>query len=471
MIKKCAILLSIITTIMSVYYYYHNLKYSMYRNELRKYIKGKVTVSPFPETFFIGASTSSYQIEGGNYNCDWYDWELSHNLEKCSKASNSWEFYEQDIEKIIELGCNCYRFSVEWSRIMPQKGVADYKAISRYGKIVKKLVDNNITPFCTLLHFTLPSWLEDGLENKEFDKYFLLYVKHIVKIFNNRVKYFVTYNEPMLWLVHSYIRGTRPPGKKGDWTAFQNALRTVVHSHVKVYNYLHHNVNDVRVGISENIVKYRPKSHMSVIDNILCKNTDILMNQTLLKTFTTGVLNVKFYFPKFINLNEKIDNVCLDFVGLNHYNECLVSFSPLGKEKMCVDMKHGEWPVTEMDWSWVFDSLYVVCKDVYEKYKLPIYITENGVCETSKKDTMRQKFLKQNRIILDLLITKNIPIRGYMHWSLIDNWEWEDGSSRRFGLYKVNYDNCDDKEKRLEPRKSTDIFKKYYTSKNCMIKV
>ena len=131
----------------------------------------------------------------------------------------------------------------------------------------------------------------------------------------------------------------------------------------------------------------------------------------------------------------------------------------------------GYWPTTEMDWSWVFDSLYVVCKDIYEKYKLPIYITENGMCETAINDTMRQKFLKQNRIILDLLITKNIPIRGYMYWSLMDNWEWEDGPSKRFGLYSVNYDEIEDEDKRLKPRKSVKIFKKFYTSKNCMIKL
>ena len=318
---------------MSVYYYYHNMKYSNYRNELRSYIKDKVTVSPLPKTFLVGTSTSSYQIEGGNYNCDWYDWELKNKLEKCGKACNSWEFYEKDIEKVIELGCNCYRFSLEWSRIMPQKGVVDHDVLKRYGMMIKKLVDNNITPFCTLLHFTLPSWLEGGLESKEFSEYFLLYVKHVVKTFKNKVKYYVTYNEPMLWLMNSYLRGERPPGKKLDWEALINALKTVIYSHIKVYNFLHRHVKDVRVGISENIVIYRPKMHMNVIDNILCKNTDLLMNHILLKSLTTGILDIKFYFPKFIKLYEKLDNVSsLDFIGLNHYNECLVSFSPLGNE-------------------------------------------------------------------------------------------------------------------------------------------
>ena len=210
---------------------------------------------------------------------------------------------------------------------------------------------------------------------------------------------------------------------------------------------------------------------MNVVDNILCKNTDMLMNQTLLKAFSTGELKLKLYFPRFININEKLDNVCLDFIGLNHYNECLVSFSPMGKEKLNIDLKHGDWPTTDMDWAWVFDSLYEVCKEAYEMYKLPIYITENGMCEESKYDRMREKFLKQNRILLDLLISKNIPIRGYMYWSLLDNWEWEDGPSKRFGLYHIDYDNVDDKDKRTTAKKSVETYKKYFSSKNCMIKV
>ena len=143
----------------------------------------------------------------------------------------------------------------------------------------------------------------------------------------------------------------------------------------------------------------------------------------------------------------------------------------LSEEKVSVDMKHGNHPKTEMDWSWVFDSLYVACTEIYKKYRLPIYITENGVCEGAVNDYLRQKFLKQNRIILDLLITKNIPIRGYMYWSLLDNWEWDDGPSKRFGLYRVNYDKVDDKEKRLIPKDSVKVFKYYYTSDNCMVKV
>ena len=456
---------------MSVYYYYHDIKYTVYRKELREYIKGKVSVNPFPKAFYVGASTSSYQIEGGNYNCDWYDWELRHNLEKCGKASNSWKCYEDDIDRIIELGCNSYRFSVEWSRVMPQKGVVDSKALAQYGKMIKKLQDNNITPFCTLLHFTLPSWLEDGLESEDFTKYFLLYVSHLLKIFKGRVQYFITYNEPMLWLMHSYIRGTRPPGKKMDWVSFTKALKTVVFSHLAVYNHLHKNVKNVRVGISENIVVYRPKTGFNVVDNVLCKNVDMLMNQLLLKTFTTAELNIKFYFPTYIQLNEKLDNVCLDFVGLNHYNECLVGFAPITEDKIVIDMKHGEWPTTDMEWSWVYDSLYVACKDVYEKYKLPIYITENGLCQDGVNDTLRQKFLKQNRIILDLLITQHIPIRGYMYWSLVDNWEWEDGPSKRFGLYYVDYDNIDDSKKRLKAKDSVEVYKQYYTGNMCMIKL
>ena len=126
---------------------------------------------------------------------------------------------------------------------MPQKGVVDSEALKRYGQIVKKLMDNKITPICTLLHFTLPSWLEGGLESKEFTKYFLLFIKQILKVFKNRVKHYITYNEPMLWLVNSYLRGVRPPGKKLDWDALVIALKTIAHSHTKAYNLLHNNVS------------------------------------------------------------------------------------------------------------------------------------------------------------------------------------------------------------------------------------
>ena len=407
------------------------------------------------EPFLYGVSTSSYQNEGGNWNSDWAEWEKDNVKLPCNKTCNGWDMMKDDLDKLISLGVNSYRFSIEWGRLMPSEDVWDKDVAKKYRRFVKKLKKNNITPFCTLLHFTLPSWLKGGLESPKFVNYFLDFTQKVLELFGNDIKYYLTFNEPMLWIVHSYLRGTRPPCKK-DNEAFEKAVKNIFKGHEKAYQLIHSHSKNKKVSISQNVVKYSPKNKWSVIDNVMCYIVNKIMNYSFLDAFATG--NMKMWFPNTINLNYSVDNIkSLDYIGLNHYNDALIGFSY--SETVDVVLNHGNFVKSDMDWSFVPESLYYVCKDVYKKYELPIYITENGFAGDDKH---RQKFLKYSKATILLLKEQNIPIRSYMYWTFCDNWEWEEGRIN-FGLYKTNYDELYSSEKRLTPKDSVNVFKKLFT--------
>ena len=167
----------------------------------------------FPDDFLWGSATSSYQIEGGNSLSDWHSWERKKNLEKCGNACDFVHHYSDDIFIANSLGHNSFRLSIEWSRIFPQCDSLDVNQLSYYHNLISELIEAGIKPVVTLHHFTNPAWFiaQGGWCNPRSVDYFLQYVRTAVSYFSKHVKYWITFNEPLVYLYHGFITGLWPP--------------------------------------------------------------------------------------------------------------------------------------------------------------------------------------------------------------------------------------------------------------------
>jgi beta-glucosidase len=202
-------------------------------------------VLKFPKDFLWGSATSAYQIEGGILNCDWSEFS------QADKACDHYHLYEKDFDLLKKLSQNCYRFSIEWSRIEPKEGKFDKKEIEHYKKVLLALKERNIKSFVTLWHFTNPLWLAKigGWENKKVADYFKRYSKVLVKELKNLVDFWITLNEPINYIKFAFLEKLWPPQKKSYFLA-QKVFRNFVKAHKKSYKIFHQFEKRAKVGLS-----------------------------------------------------------------------------------------------------------------------------------------------------------------------------------------------------------------------------
>jgi beta-glucosidase len=377
----------------------------------------------FPKNFFWGTSTSAYQIEGGIKN-DWSEWERSKKRKEqlrkqgknpdyfiCGRACDSYNRYEDDIDLIKNLNCKAYRMGIEWARIEPREGEFDKKEIEHYRKIIKKLKENNIEPFITLWHYTIPIWFskKGGWLNKDAPYFYLRYTERIVKELKDDVKYWITENEPETVARNSYFLGTRPPNKKNIFASFK-VLSVLVKVHNKAYDLIHKIDKKAKVGCSESLVFF--ESYNRYPHNILAKN--------IIEYWRN-----KKFFPKIMNKS--------DFIGLQYYFHSRIRINPF---KSWRGFQYNENKKTsDMGWEIYPEGLYHILKSL-KKYNLPIIITENGLAD--EEDKHRPEFIKGHLASTARAIKEGVDVRGYFYWSLLDNYEWESGFGPKFGLYSVD---------------------------------
>ncbi len=370
----------------------------------------------FPDGFFWGASTSAYQVEGGAIN-DWSEWEksaarikqlkaLGKNPEDyiSGQACNSYEMFAADLECLKELGVSSYRFSIEWSRIEPEEGKFNEAAINYYRNIIKLLKENKIEPFVTLWHYPVPLWLRNlgGWESGKMEKYFCRYAEKIVTEFKNEVIFWTTLNEPDIYSGFSYLSGKFPPNKKNP-LAYWRVLHNMIKVHRSVYKKIKAISPKAKVGVSKHNIYFEAYKNR-LINIILKKLADWLWND---------------YF-----LNKIKD--CQDFIGLNHYRRDRINYGFNKNENKIV---------SDFGWELYPKSIYFVLRDL-KKYNKPIYVTEHGVSDG--RDKYRPWFIEECLKNVHLAIAEGADVRGYSHWSLIDNFEWAHGWTQKFGLYTVD---------------------------------
>lgn len=371
----------------------------------------------FPKNFLWGAATSSHQVEGGNHN-DWSEWEKSPerlaDLKKrglnpeefiSGQACDHYHRFREDFDIAKQLGHNAHRFSIEWSRIEPEEGKFDEKEIEHYREVIRALRERGMEPFVTLWHWVVPVWVcnQGGWENKKTTIDFVRYCTKIASEFKNEVYYWVILNEPEYWTFHTYIVGNFPPGRRNLLKVPLLYLR-LANAHRAVYQALKDIHPDFSVGIVESTGWIEPG---------------------FIRLFLNHFRN--FLFPVFVR-------GYFDFFGLNYYR----SVQLFGK---------SEREQSEMGWEIYPEGIYRLAKQAYQKFKKPIIITENGIVDSF--DTRRAAFIREHIQQIERALADGIDIRGYLYWSLLDNFEWESGFGPRFGLVEVDYKNA--LERKIRP--------------------
>lgn len=367
----------------------------------------------FPDGFFWGTASASHQIEGHQHN-NWSEWEnSSKRLEELKRkhlnpadftselAANSWEHLDDDIACIKKLNNNAYRFSVEWSRIEPREGVFDQAAIEKYHHFIKRLKAEGIEPFVTLWHWTNPVWLTNGWENPKVIDYFARFTETFVRACPE-VKFWITINEPQVITSKSYLAAAWPPQKMNPF-AYLRVLNNLVKAHCQAFKKIKAINGEAKVGIAHHQVCFEGAG--GPINRLMENVADWWVNRWFLNQIKG----------------------CQDFIGVNYYFHNVINYFRIGHK--------NRPPVSDMDWELFPEGLYRGLRDL-KAYGLPLYITEHGLAD--EKDAHRAWYIKESLRFVKQAMDEGVDVRGYFHWSLLDNLEWSDGLLKKFGLYAIN---------------------------------
>lgn len=403
----------------------------------------------FPSGFWWGAATASYQIEGavraGGRGESIWD-RFSHtpgridNGDTGDVACDHYHRYAQDIELMKFLGINAYRFSVAWPRILPEgKGKVNRTGLDFYDRLTDGLLAANIRPFLTLYHWDLPQALQalGGWANRDSIGWFSDYVDVVSRRLGDRIGWFATHNEPEVIAFGGHLEGLHAPGIQDPAIAYRVAHHLLL-SHAHVIPILRHNAPQAQLGIvlNQNYVMPADESH---------EEEAILMDALRNRWFMDPVLRGVYPQEAVEHLGTTLEEIdlaevgqvkgTLDFFGLNYYTRRMIGQHPSQR-----------LPVTAMGWEFYPDGLYQLLLRLKAYQAPPIYITENGAAYADPapingvvEDPQRVAYYDAHLDTLNRAIAAGVDVRGYFAWSLMDNFEWRYGYSKRFGLFYVDY--------------------------------
>ncbi|MFW9917741.1 MAG: glycoside hydrolase family 1 protein, partial [Candidatus Thorarchaeota archaeon] len=391
----------------------------------------------FPKGFLWGVATSAHQIEGGNKNNQWWKAESERRIKNGDTseiACDHWNRYEEDFAFLTEMNLNAYRFSLEWSRVFPEPGEKDPEAIEHYHKMIDALLKRKITPFLTLHHFTHPIWLEQlgGLKNqKRCLEHFKQYVELVADEFHDKIGHWNTINEPGVVSVFGYFSGHYPPFE----TSMRGAIRaanTLMRMHAVAYHALKQIDAHAKVGLVKNLPIFMPLNLRSRRDRLATRIVDYLFTGASFRALRTGKSTWGL-----IRRNKLLRDSS-DFLGLNYYTFALVSQKNPDLVESTTLNVDPELLCADLGWEPYPEGLLLNLRRLQREFpNLPIYITENGI--GTNDDPWRQQLLIDHLKMTHQALQEGIDVRGYFHWSLLDNFEWVSGYSPRFGLVHVDY--------------------------------
>ncbi|HEU5352977.1 MAG TPA: GH1 family beta-glucosidase [Actinocrinis sp.] len=419
----------------------------------------------FPEGFLWGASTAAYQIEGavtedGRGPSIWDTFSHTEGRTRGGDtgdvAADHYHRWPEDVALLTELGANAYRFSIAWPRIQPSgSGSANPGGLDFYDRLADSLAERGITPVPTLFHWDLPQALEDegGWLNRETAYRFADYAALVADRLGDRVKLWITLNEPFIHMTFGYALGMHAPGRSLGLDALP-----VAHHQLLAHGLAAGQLHDRGLGvlISNNCTPVQPASEAEH-DVAAAAVYDALHNRlfndpVLLGTYPDlSALGPEAY-PSFIEDDDlKVIHAPLEGLGINYYTPSVVGYAdPASNDGLPFTLEEIEGvPTTAFGWPVVPDGLRELLVGLRSRYGSalpPIYITENG-CSTNDvvtndgrvHDTERIDFLTGHLGALREAMAAGVDVRGYLTWSLIDNFEWAEGYSQRFGLVYVDY--------------------------------
>ncbi len=406
----------------------------------------------FPADFKWGVATAAHQVEGGNVHNDWWTWEQEEGHVKNGHTSrlacNWWERAEEDFERAADVGLNALRLSVEWSRIEPQPGVFDDSALERYGQMLQGLRARNIEPMVTLHHFTNPRWLAEqgGWEAPETIPLFARFVRRVVETLGQYCDLWCTINEPNVYGILGYLEGIFPPGQS-DLKVAMRVIRHMLMGHAAAYREIHTLQPQARVGLAHNMRVFDPVNPGSLLDRRVTRVTDKAYNQAILSALTRG----RWVQPLGFGLAWKLRRT-LDWIGLNYYTRDLVAFDRTQNQALFNRRLHADGAeLLDGNYGEFYPPGMLRCIKRLSRLDLPIYVTENGIPDAD--DDQRPRYLLTHVHQMWRAIQFCYPVKGYYHWTLVDNFEWAEGWTLRFGLISL-----DPHTQERKPRQSAELY-------------
>jgi beta-glucosidase len=392
----------------------------------------------FPKGFFWGAATAAHQVEGSNFNNNWAAWEnqegrsrLGH---KAGLACDWWGGrWKEDFDRAAETGQNAHRLSVEWSRIQPQPDRWDEDALDYYRQMLRGLHQRGMVPMVTLHHFTDPLWVTEmgGWENEQTPALFEKFVVKVVDALKEYCRIWVTINEPNVYAVMGYVFGVFPPGIK-DLKICIPVLANMVSGHARAYHAIHAVQSEASVGFALNYQSFKPAHPWFPLDRALSAFLHANFNAAFINALESGRFN---FAQKRFNLPQARGTQ--DFIGINYYTRQNAAVNLLKKEELFIHLTQPKAAeVSENGQIANVPEAFFEALKFANRYGRPIYITENGVEDSD--DHLRPKYLIQHLHQAWRGVNFNWPIKGYFHWSLVDNFEWERGWTQRFGLWGLD---------------------------------
>jgi len=384
--------------------------------------------------FFWGVSNSSFQVEG---NPQPSDWSLFAKPGTADRVTSFYEKYDRDFGLAQELGANAFRLSVAWERIEPAPGVFNEDALDHYEKMIVALRARGLEPVVTLHHFVFPLWLaaQGGVLAPNFPATFARFSEKVVGRLAKppaRVRMWMTFNEPMVLLHLGYLEGQWPPARKGDATSTIEGAANLARAHIEATRRIRALAPEAQVSIAQHWRLFHGKGFLGPL---LARLSDWVFNRQMVKALHTGRLS--FWMPGGPWIRETIplpeNRSTLDFLGLNYYGRMMVSFT---FKAPFVKVEEGPGPKSDLGWEIYPEGLTQVLKDA-DDYGLPILISENGIADAA--DSRRANFLRNHIASMNEARRAGVPVMGYLHWSLTDNFEWAFALEPRFGLVAVDY--------------------------------
>jgi beta-glucosidase len=407
------------------------------------------TLRTFPAGFRWGAATSAHQVEGDNRHNDWWRFEqrtvkIRHG-DVSGAACRHWDFFERDFDLAAGDGHTMHRLSLEWSRIEPERDHVDREAVAHYHAVLRALRARRVEPCVTLHHFTNPVWIADrgGWESRETIDRFDAFVRFCAREFGGEVDWWCTVNEPEVYAFRAYSEGLWPPCDRDDSAALC-VMANLLEAHGRAYRILHEEDRAdadgdglaARVGFAKHLVTLEPARAWFPLDALRTRFEDAVFNQAVLRAAVGGEIHLSIPGARAVRRHPEGLERSLDWIGVNYYTRWKVRiFAP------DPHVARRGAPLTDLGWEIHPRGFEEALVHAHAVTGVPVLVTENGFADA--RDAFRPRALVEHLLHLGRAIDRGADVIGYLHWSLLDNFEWADGYHGRFGLYRVDFDQPD----------------------------
>jgi beta-glucosidase/6-phospho-beta-glucosidase/beta-galactosidase len=424
----------------------------------------------FPTGFMWGSSTAGFQVEVGDSHTDWSHWVASGKIPSGDSPDvggpDALDHIDDDVAALLSSGQNTYRFSIEWGRIYPTQAafdadMPDPQGIAAYDTLLEKLAAAHITPVVTLVHFTLPDWLSDGTpattadpqgwERPQTIDAFADWCTRAASRWGSLVDWWITINEPLPYALGGFVQGSFPPGDYLNVSRALAVVKTEARAHARCFDAIHAadqvdadgDGKAAQVSLAKHQRTFHPYDPTEPDDTVAAQRVDYLWNQWFLNAVVYG------------NWDDDLDGALTspgdvvgdptligraDFIGVNYYSDTLVSAHrgivlPIIDAAVYErDMPTGR-PKTDFGWD-IYPEGFGAVLDETAQYGLPMLVTENGIADAA--DANRARFLLEHLYQLGWAMQRGDSVLGYVHWALVDNFEWANGYCPHFGLFSYD---------------------------------